>query len=414
MPAPPGRGGNSIYAFANHSQKCRVTNHPEGVSRLESRHRQPRLNAVNMNVTVCSVMHGRDPGFMISIRRAIAIAVAIAIVSPCFGFKSPAWSSESHRVQITFDASEAQMVLALLLKRRQAQPITEADWNALFSSEPYRRLKLREEAMHVPFDDQDFKAFVLSDGLAAQYDELRNTLDAWSRTDLNSSALRVLRYLPTQARISVKVFPEIKPRHNSFVFDTETDPVIFLYIDPTVSADAFENTVAHEMHHIGLANTDALYAKKIAALPPGRKKAAEWMGAFGEGLAVLAAAGGADISPTRFSQPDIKENWERAMQNFDMDVASLNEFFLDVVDGRLQGEAADQKALTFFGKLQGPWYTVGYRMATLVEKRYGRPTLIECMLDRRLLLVRYNSAAAELNRKSSVQLPLWSESIISQ
>jgi hypothetical protein len=344
----------------------------------------------------------------------LAVHSAILIISLCFAFNATASASDADRVQIKLDVCEAQQVLALLLKRRQAKPITETDWNALLSTEPYRRLKVREEAMHVPFTDQEFKNFVLSDALAEQYDELRNTVDAWSKTDLRRSALRVLKYLPKEARIQVKVFPEIKPRHNSFVFDTETDPVIFLYVDPDMSADAFENTVAHEMHHIGLSDTDALYKKKIAALPPGMQKAAQWMGAFGEGLAVLAAAGGPDISPTRYSQPDIKENWERGVLSFNDDVASLNDFFLEVIDGRLQGEAADKKAYAFFGNLQGPWYTVGYKMATLVEKRYGRPALIECMLDRRLLLIRYNSVAAELNRANRDQLAQWSARVLGQ
>jgi hypothetical protein len=37
-------------------------------------------------------------------------------------------------------------------------------------------------------------------------------------------------------------------------------------------------------------------------------------------------------------------------------------------------------------------------MAVIVEKRYGRATLIDCMRDRRLLLMRYNAAAQEMNQ----------------
>lgn len=35
---------------------------------------------------------------------------------------------------------------------------------------------------------------------------------------------------------------------------------------------------------------------------------------------------------------------------------------------------------SFFG-VQGAWYTVGYRMAVIVERREGRPALVECMSD---------------------------------
>src|SRR5579859_8019100 len=332
----------------------------------------------------------------------------------CLSYILASHASDSQRLLVKIDASEAEQVLAILSKRKHAQSVTDDDWRVLFDTEPYRRLQAREAAMHRPFTDEGFKKFVLSDELTAAYDQLRQTVDAWKKADLNASARRVLQYLPAEAVIHVKVFPEIKPQHNSFVFDTDTDPAIFLYVDPKVPREQFENTVAHEMHHIGLSSTDALYAKKIAVLPASVQKASEWMGAFGEGLAVLAAAGGPDIPPNQYSRPDVQQNWERGVGRFNQDLATLNEFFLEVLDGRLQGPAADQKAYTFFGEIQGPWYTVGYKMATLVERRYGRPALIQCMLDRRLLLERYNSAAEELNASNTDQLALWSAKVLAQ
>jgi len=110
----------------------------------------------------------------------------------------------------------------------------------------------------------------------------------------------------------------------------------------------------------------------------------------------------------------MQQNWELGMKNFDQDLGSLNEFFLQVLDGRLKDDAANQKAYTFFGDIQGPWYTVGYRMAVLVETRYGRATLIECMLDRRLLLAHYNQAAEELNASGKDHLPLWSTEVLKE
>jgi hypothetical protein len=81
------------------------------------------------------------------------------------------------------------------------------------------------------------------------------------------------------------------------------------------------------MHHIGLSSTDKLYDEKIAALPAASQKAAQWMGALGEGLAVLAAAGGTDVPPNQYSQSDVQQNWEHGMSNFNQDLQTLNEFF---------------------------------------------------------------------------------------
>jgi len=283
------------------------------------------------------------------IRNTIFIIVSLFSIGPFL-------AADAERVQVKLDTREAEQVLAILAKRKQAQPITDADWGVLFATEPYQRLKVRETGMHRPFSDADFKKFVLSDELERQYDELSRTLAPWKKADLRAGGVRVLQYLPAQATIHVKVFPEIKPKHNSFVFDVDTDPAIFLYLDPNVSQQEFDNTVSHEMHHIGLSSTDKLYEKKIANLMPAAQKAAQWMGAFGEGLAVLAAAGGPDVPPNHYSQPDVQQNWEHGMRNFDQDLGALNEFLLQVLDGRLKDDAADQKAYTFFGDIQGPWY----------------------------------------------------------
>jgi Putative zinc dependent peptidase (DUF5700) len=318
----------------------------------------------------------------------------------------------ANRIQQQLNADEADAVLAILDKRAAGAVIAEADWQRLFSTEPYLRLKKREAAMHRDFTDDDFKKFVLSPELAAKATALRQTLDAWRRADLIASAHRVLTYLPDQAYIHAKVFPVIKPRTNSFVFESTIDPAIFLYLDPEESAANFENTVAHELHHIGYASIESLAEQKQKDLPPNVKPAVDWMGAFGEGFAMLAAAGGPDVDPHAASSPKEHARWEHDMANFNRDVGSLQEFFLDVIDQRIVGkDKINEKAYTFFGE-QGPWYTVGYKMAVTVEKRYGRARLIECMLDPRELLASYNRAATEINTGAKQKLALWSPELM--
>jgi hypothetical protein len=51
-------------------------------------------------------------------------------------------------------------------------------------------------------------------------------------------------------------------------------------------------------------------------------------------------------------------------------------------------------------------------MGKTVELRYGRTVLIECMSDPRMLLAKYNQAAAEQNAKGQDKLPLWSEEVL--
>ena len=315
-------------------------------------------------------------------------------------------------IQLKLNTDEADTVLAILDKSTAGTAVTDSDWQRLFSTEPYIRLKKREAGMHRDFTDDDFKKFVLSPELAAKATVLRHALDAWRQADLAASAQRVFAYLPDQAHIRAKVFPVIKPKTNSFVFETTTDPAIFLYLDSEESAAKFENTVAHELHHIGYSSVESLAEEKQKDLPPDVKPAVDWMGAFGEGFAMLAAAGGPDIDPHAASSPEEHARWQHDMSNFNQDVGSLQEFFLDVIDQRLVGkDKIDEKAYTFFGA-QGPWYTVGYKMAVIVEKRHGRKRLIECMLDPRELLANYNRAATEMNASAKEKLALWSPELM--
>jgi hypothetical protein len=332
-----------------------------------------------------------------------------------------ALSADKSRIQIALDSSEADQVLAILALRRDNKPIEGAQWQKLFGTEPYQRLKQREkkigEQFHNPslaFSDDDFKKFVLSEDLLKRAPQLQDTIENWKKADMRDLAERDLQYLPPSATIRAKVYPVIKPGTNSFVWEASSNPAIFLYLDPEVSRAKFENTVAHELHHIGLASVESGYDKKIAVLQERARAAASWMGAFGEGFAMLAAAGGPDNDPHAASSATEHARWDHDMANFSADLQSVNTFFLDVLHGKFPNQdAIDEKAGSFFGQ-QGPWYTVGYKMAVMVEKRFGRPALIETMVDPRKLLVLYNRAAAEQNAAGKEQLLLWSDELLKQ
>ena len=317
------------------------------------------------------------------------------------------------RVALRLDTAEAVAVLAILERQASAQPVGDSAWRALFATEGYVRLKAREASLHRDFSDSDFAAFVRSDSLARRTAELRRALTAWEGMDVGAAATRALAYLPPEARIRATVYVVIKPRTNSFVFDVLTNPAIFLYLDPVRSGPQFENTVAHEFHHIGFASVQSRPDSILAALPDSVRKAAEWMGAFGEGFAMLAAAGGPDVHPHAVSPAEERARWDRDVSHFNEDLRALERFFLDVMSRRLAGEdTVNAIGFSFFGE-QGPWYTVGWRMAVTIERRYGRAALIQCMEDPRLLLDRYNEAAADHNRTQADTLARWSPMLLS-
>jgi hypothetical protein len=339
---------------------------------------------------------------------------AMVLAVGLFPAKAPAQaaSTASDRILVRMDTSEAEAVLSILEAKRGGRTLEGKDWERLFATEPYRRLKLREASMKRDFSDEDFKGFVLSPDTAKNEEALRTALEAWRTADVTASARRILAFLPDTARIRAAIYIVIKPRTNSFVFELLKDPAIFLYLDPKIPAAKFENTVAHELHHVGLASVSAESERIMAGLPPRVRAAVDWMGSFGEGLAMLAAAGSPDIHPHATSTPEDRERWDNDMARTAPDLKEVESFFTDIIHGRLAGEdAIREKAMSFFG-IQGPWYTVGYAMAALVEKTEGRAALIECMIDPRQLLVRYNRAAALWNENHPDKRPLWSAKLL--
>ena len=316
-------------------------------------------------------------------------------------------------LDVRFVTDEAEAVLAILGKRGKGEPVTDEDWRRLFATEGYTRLARREISMKRPFTEDAFKAFVLSEDLLKRAGALAGTLAAWTRSAPEAAGRRALAYLPAGARIRAKVYPVIKPLDNSFVFEVKTDPAIFLYLDPKVAPAQLENTMAHELHHIGYGTVcpPSAAAAEIERLPPGARSAAQWMGAFGEGFAMLAAAGGPDVHPHAVSPAADRERWDRDVARFPEDLRAIERFFLDLIAGRLDEKAENERGFSFFGETQGPWYTVGCKMAIAVEETWGRERLLADACDPRKLLASSNEAARR--RAAQGETPvLWSDELL--
>src|SRR5438093_6440694 len=112
---------------------------------------------------------------------ALSIALTAALVAFATAPAGTAETPNTDRIQITFDAHEAEAVLAIVTAARSGSPVDSIACQRLFEARPYIRLKARESEMHRDFTDDEFKQFVLSPALAARADSLRRTLDAWKQ-----------------------------------------------------------------------------------------------------------------------------------------------------------------------------------------------------------------------------------------
>jgi hypothetical protein len=262
------------------------------------------------------------------------------------------------------------------------------------------------------FTDSSFRAFVLSPELQGHVPALRRALEGWRTLDARAAAARAFAYLPPGTVLRARIYPVIKPRTNSFVWDLHGDPAIFFYLDPEVAPAKAENTLAHELHHVGFAQ--GCPGTPDAATGP--ERARDWLGGFGEGLAVLAAAGGPNVHPHASSPAAERAVWDRDVARWKTDFAALERFFLDVAHDRAGSEEeTTRRGFTFISTdpiPQGAFYTVGWTMGATIERELGRAALVGAMCDHPALLRLYNRAAARINRRGGDRLPLWSEELL--
>jgi hypothetical protein len=308
--------------------------------------------------------------------------------------------SPKHRgaPKVRWDASQAEAVLAILERRLGGEPDCLDDWERLFKTVPQQQLARREAQVESGFSNEGFIRFLLKPDLLRRYARLREALATWSKLDLQSCARQALAYLPAGCHIRASCYPVIKPQGNSFVFGNSDDPMVFLALDARVPLAKLKNTIVHELHHVGLQS----------AVPgtTGTSEVSRWLGAFGEGLAMLAAAGSSQIHPHATSTKAERDLWDREMRNLSENFQRLDAFFLHVV-GLVSNESeTEEKGNSFFG-VQGPWYTVGYHMAVSVERHYGRAVLLDCIEDTRRLLFTYQRLA-----DSHSMAPRWSLELI--
>jgi hypothetical protein len=309
------------------------------------------------------------------------------------------------RARIEVETGEARAVLRIAEEQAARGRVDEEAWTALFATEGYRELKRREESLGRAFTDAEFRTFATSENVVARRGDLRRALDEWSRADLQAGDERALRYLPGSASITAIVHPLIKPKPNSFVHRTDRGHAIFLYLDPGISAAKFENIVVHELHHIG-------YTSSCGSAPPStpNQYARAYTGGFGEGYAMLAAAGDAATHPHATSDDAELAVWERDIEKLASDMRRLEEFFLEIASGRFEGEGEmNERAMAFIATEevpQGAFYTVGWHMASTIEKARGRDALVAVICESPEVMALYNEVVA------GTEEPRWSQELL--
>lgn len=316
---------------------------------------------------------------------------------------------------LTVDNSQPLAVMAIADARLRGERPTADDWQRLEASAGYRRWLERQRSIGYPVDEEGFRAFVQSAELREKIDPLRAKVAEWSALDPVAAGAMAAAYLPAGTPLRATVYPLIKRSHNTFVYDLKADPAIFFAINVSETAAAFANTLAHELHHVGVVN--ACSGDESESLPKTSAAATKWLSAFSEGRAMLAAAGDSETHPHASSPADDRRQWDSDMGKVSSDILRVEAFFTSLLDGDLTEDEVTQRGMAFIndeGRPQGPFYTLGWLMASTVERELGRDRLIASTCAPEQLLLDYDKALRQRDGRgeTSVAMPRWSRGFL--
>mgnify|MGYP001552505252 FL=1 len=346
-----------------------------------------------------------------------AILVSLVAFAACVHASvnaDPATARTPQGVDVTLVTDEVDAALSIIRSAASGETPTARQLSALFESQGYDHLKEREAAMGRAFTDSSFAQFLTADSVAARLPAIARVIPELEHADVTAAARMALAYLPAGTPIRARLYLEIKPHTNSFVFTgRDSVPSIFIYVKTDETAAQLNNTLAHELHHIG---TNAACRNAASAdstrTTPAERMLLEYLTAFGEGRAMLAAAGGPDVHPHATDADSIRARWDRDVAKAPADIADLSGFITDVISGRIAtADSVQRRGNSYFG-VQGAWYTVGWLMAATVEREAGRDALIGTLCDPVGFLSQYNRAAKQSNSRNGTSLPLWPAPLI--
>lgn len=321
-------------------------------------------------------------------------------------------ASADVQIRAVFDQADAALVIMERLE--SGADVTAEHWSALWESEGYSRLLEREAAMG---RDEGFgerlATWLRNPATYRNAADWRAAVERFRSFDANGPGARAAAYLPSGIKLKASFYPLLKHTTNTFVYDLDDDPGIFMTVDPDDSAQFVETVLAHELHHVGYAQCPDLDG--IDMLSQEQRWVMAHLEMFGEGMATLAAAGSPLTHPHFYSAPSDWAVWERDVANVTRDHARIEAFFLDVLNGQVPLEQRRGIVFSFIADSeipQGPAYTFGWKMAALVERTFGRERLVSVICDPREFIVLYNEASAATQAAGVAGLPLWSEDFV--
>jgi hypothetical protein len=310
-------------------------------------------------------------------------------------------------LQVHIDLSEAEAMLSAAKASRDNNQIGNAQLESILRTSAAKHLS----GTHTLTADS-IKRYAADTEISTQIDELQFSLREWRIASLQQIEHRVGQYLPSEGQISLTVIVVLAPGFTVAEFDTASiPPRVFVPLLPSMFHMRIETYVGEQVYLLASAIPAKALHPHYDQMTDSVRLAVGYTTEFRRGIALLAGDGSIGLHICATCPLAERQQWDNNLAEFSKDLLVLDKLLLttalaesDIEGQRLKLDAIDAVQ----------WQVVGYRMAVMIERHYGRKVVPNLVRDPRMLLELYNLAAAEDNANglSDQPLPLWSHELI--
>ena len=259
---------------------------------------------------------------------------------------------------------------------------------------------------------ENIKRYITSAEFKAQTAAFQFSLREWRNAHHQLIEHRLDEYLPPEGQLPLTVVAVLAPGFTHAEFDTNSaSPQVFVPLLPSMLHMQVETYVGEQAYLLASAITIKSLRPHYDRMTGSVRLAVEYITEFRRGIALLAGIGGPGLHVCATCPRAERQQWDNDFVAFSADLRTLDKLLLAtaLAETDLEGQRSQLDSVGVV-----PWQVVGYRMAVMIERHYGRKVVPNLLRDPRMLLELYNRAAVEDNAAGAVDkpLPLWSPELM--
>jgi hypothetical protein len=314
--------------------------------------------------------------------------------------------ADAQNLQVRIDLSEAEAMLSAANALRDNGPIAAAQLESVLQTPAGKHLT-KTQALTA----ENIQRYVTSAEFSAQTSAFQSSLREWHTASRQQIEHRLGEYLPPEGQLSLTVVVVLAPGFTDAEFDTISNaPRVLVPLLPYMPHMRVETYADEQVYLLASAITTKSLQLHYDQMTDSVRLAVEYITEFRRGIALLAGAGGPGLHICSTCPRAERQQWDNDLVAFSTDLQALDKLLLaTALTADIEGQRSQLDSVGVV-----PWQVVGYRMADIIERHYGRKVVPNLLRNPRMLLELYNLAAADDNASGTFDepLPLWSPELM--